>query len=109
VFPDDYELISFLKWNPICWIKIHLGIYNTLTFHKQCADELLYCIFSPAYGHVDLTGICGQKTKITLNIHNIKSIEILKNSNGEHPKATFHPDALLKGFLLTLKPEISII
>jgi hypothetical protein len=109
VFPDDYELISFFEVEPDVLDADIPWFYNTLTFQKQCADELLYCTFSPAYGDIDLTLSRDQKAKITLNLHNIKSIEILKDSNGEHLKATFHPDTLLKDFLLTLKPEISII
>ena len=109
VFPDDYELISFFEIEPEVLDPEMPWFYNTVTFQKQYADELLYCTFSPAYGDIDLTLVRGQKAKITLNLHNIDSIEVLKGPNGEHLKVTFHPDTSLNDFLLTLKPEVSII
>ncbi|GAB3971662.1 hypothetical protein GCM10028806_22220 [Spirosoma terrae] len=39
----------------------------------------------------------------------IETIKIIKGPSAEHLQVTFHSDNLLKDFLLTLKPEVSII
>ena len=109
VFPDEYELMSFFEIEPEVLDKYIPWFYNTITFQKQYGDELLYCTFSPAYGDFDLTLVRNQKSKITLNLHNIESIKVLNDSKGEHLNVTFYEHNSLKDLLLTLKPEVSII
>lgn len=111
VFPEDWELMSFFEVEPQL-LDSNLEVpwfYNTITFQKQYADELLYCTFSPSYGDLDLTVVRNQKVKLRLDLHHIEEVVVLKDPSGEHLKITFDPDTLLKDFLLSLKPEISII
>jgi len=111
VFPEDYELISFFEVEPelldsnpqIPWF------YNTLTFAKEYHDEVLYCTFSPSYGELDLTLVRDQKPIVTLSLHNIQKVEILKQEHSEHLRLTFSADTCMNEFLLTLKPQVSII
>ncbi|KAA9353045.1 hypothetical protein [Larkinella humicola] len=63
VFPEDYDLISFFEVEPEVLDTDVPWFYNTITFQKQYADELLYCTFSPAYGDLDLTLVSNQKSK----------------------------------------------
>lgn len=110
-FPEDWELTSFFEVEPqlldsnpeIPWF------YNIITFQKQYADELLNCTFSPAYGDLDLALIRNQKVKLRLDLHHIEEVIVLKDPENEHLKLTFATDTLLRDFILTLKPEVSII
>ncbi|MFD2935462.1 hypothetical protein [Spirosoma flavum] len=108
-FPEDYELLSFFEVEPSLLDTDAPWLYNAITFKKEYIDELLYCTFSPSYGDLDLTLIRNQKPKITLSLHNIEAIKILKDPSGEHLKVIFNSDSPLLNFLLTLKPEVSIV
>jgi len=109
VFPDDYELISFFEREhelldfDIPWF------YNIITFQREYADEFLYCSFSPSYRDKNLKLVRNQKTKLVLSLHNIITTKILKDCKSEYLKMSFSEDSLSQNFLLTLKPEISII
>lgn len=108
-FPEEYELLSFFEVDPKVLDEGIPWMYNSLTFEKLLENETLVCVFSPAYGEVDLKLIQNGVDKLVLNLSAIDKIEILKEKKQEHLKIKFKEDVPFKNFLLAIKPEVRII
>lgn len=53
-FPEDYELISIFESEPKLLDEDIPWFYNTLFFRLQRNDDILSCIFSPAYRSISI-------------------------------------------------------